>query len=138
MITVKLGGAWRHYSTVAPAHAAVLGTVTRDGIDSGALVRIEATGIYCQLNASTLRSLPQMEVAAAIAAAREGQHGGAGRGQGRKPADGKRGTRRQVVSADESAAVLRAYGDGDLSVGIRRASVLVEEELARRAIGEEG
>lgn len=61
-------------------------------------------------------------------------HGGAGRGQGRKPADGKRGTRRQVVLDDDSAAVLRAYGDGDLSVGIRRASVLVEEEVALRAV----
>ncbi len=134
MITVQIGAMWRHYSTVAPAYAAVLGTVTRDGIDSGALVRIEETGIYCQLNAGSLRSLPQLEVAAAIAAARQGQHGGAGRGQGRKPADGKRGTRRQVVLDDDSAAVLRAYGDGDLSVGIRRASVLVEEEVALRAV----
>ncbi len=48
--------------------------------------------------------------------------GGAGRGQGRKPADGKRGSRRNVVLDDASADTLRELGDGDLSLGIRMAA----------------
>lgn len=56
--------------------------------------------------------------------------GGAGRGQGRKPADGKRGTRRNVTLDDESAATLRDFGSGDLSLGIRNAADLVRETLA--------
>lgn len=140
MITVQLGAPWRHFSNVAPAYAAVLGTVTRDGIDSGALVRIEATGIYCQLNAGALRSLPQREVVAAIAAARQGQHGGAGRGQGRKPADGKRGERgeRYNVTLDaDSVEILRGYGGGELSLGIRLAATLVEREVGRLECAQE-
>lgn len=137
MITVQLGAPWRHFSNVAPAYAAVLGTVTRDGIDSGALVRIEETGIYCQLNAGSLRSLPQREVAAAIAAARQGQHGGAGRGQGRKPRDGKRGDRYNVTLDADSVEILRGYGDGELSRGIRLAATLVEREVGRREYAQE-
>jgi hypothetical protein len=50
-------------------------------------------------------------------------HGGPGRGQGRKSADGAKGLkRRNVTIDDESAEKLRAYGDGDLSLGIRRAA----------------
>jgi len=37
----------------------VLGTVSRGGIDTGALVRNQRTGIYCQANAGSLRSLSQ-------------------------------------------------------------------------------
>ena len=137
MITVQLGAPWRHFSNVVPAYAAVLGTVTRDGIDSGALVRVEATGIYCQMNAGALRSLPQDETAAAIAAARQGQHGGAGLGQGRKPRDGKRGERYNVTLDADSVEILRGYGDGELSRGIRLAATLVEREVGRREYAQE-
>lgn len=54
-------------------------------------------------------------------------HGGAGRGQGRKAADGVGAVERKNVTLDaESIETLRAYGDGDLSLGIRRAAVLVK------------
>lgn len=53
--------------------------------------------------------------------------GGAGRGQGRKPADGVCAVERKNVTLDaESIDTLRAYGDGDLSLGIRRAAGLVK------------
>lgn len=53
--------------------------------------------------------------------------GGAGRGQGRKPADGVGAVERKNVTLDaESIETLRAYGDGDLSLGIRRSAVLVK------------
>ena len=51
-----------------PAGAEFLGTVTRDEIDTGALIRM-ATGIFVQGNAGAIRSLPQSEVAASLAAA---------------------------------------------------------------------
>ena len=53
--------------------------------------------------------------------------GGAGRGQGRKPADGVGAVERKNVTLDaESIETLRAYGEGDLSLGIRRAAGLVK------------
>ncbi len=53
--------------------------------------------------------------------------GGPGRGQGRKPVDGVVAVERKNVTLDaESIETLRAYGDGDLSLGIRRAAGLVK------------
>lgn len=53
--------------------------------------------------------------------------GGAGRGQGCKAADGVGAVERKNVTLDaESIETLRNYGDGDLSLGIRRAAVLVK------------
>ena len=50
-------------------------------------------------------------------------HGGPGRNQGRRAADGATGLRRVNVTIDsQSADKLRAHGDGDLSLGIRRAA----------------
>lgn len=54
-------------------------------------------------------------------------HGGPGRGQGLKAVDGATGlTRRNISIDDASADVLRKYGDGDLSVGIRRAAAHIK------------
>ena len=51
-----------------PAGADFCGTVTRDGYDTGALIRMPS-GIYVQGNAGAIRNLPQNEVAASLAAA---------------------------------------------------------------------
>lgn len=49
--------------------------------------------------------------------------GGAGRGQGRKAVDADGPLERKNVSLDvPSVETLRALGNGDLSVGIRRAA----------------
>lgn len=121
-LTVALGGAWRLYSNTIPAGSRALGTVTRDIGDTGALVQIEATGIYVQVNAGAVRTLPRAKVAAAIEAARAGSQGGPGRGQGAKAADGATGLKRVNVSLDEaSIAAAKALGDGEVSLGIRRA-----------------
>lgn len=58
--------------------------------------------------------------------------GGAGRGQGRKAADGKSGDRFNVTIDEDSVRILRSYGDGGLSLGIRRAALLVEREVGIR------
>jgi hypothetical protein len=59
-------------------------------------------------------------------AARAGTHGGPGRGQGLKAADGVTGLKRRNISIDDaSAEVLRALGDGDLSLGLRRAAARI-------------
>lgn len=121
-LTVALGGAWRLYSNTLPAGSRALGTVTRDIGDTGALVLMEATGIYAQINAGTVRTLPQAKIAAAVDAARAGAHGGPGRGQGIKAADGVTGLKRVNVSLDEaSIAIAKALGGGEVSLGIRRA-----------------
>ncbi len=128
-LTVTLGGNWRIWSNTIPAGSRALGTVSRDGSfsDSGALVQIEATGLYAQINAGALRTLPQAKVAAAIESARSGSQGGPGRGQGVKAADGATGLKRVNVSLDSaSIEALRQFGDGELSLGIRRAAAHVK------------
>lgn len=65
-ITVDPSGNWRMYTNTIPANSELLGTVTRDGYDTGALVRINATGAYVQVNAGAMRSLPGREVARAL------------------------------------------------------------------------
>ena len=50
-------------------------------------------------------------------------HGGPGRGQGLKAADGATGLKRVNISINtEHMAILRDFGDGKLSLGIRRAA----------------
>jgi hypothetical protein len=123
---VDLGGKWRLYTNTLPANSRALGTITRDGYDTGALVLIEATGRYVQANAGAIRSLPQAKVAAALAEVRTGS-GGPGRCQGLKAADGATGLKRTNITIDaESADQLRAFGDGDLSLGIRRAAAHIK------------
>jgi len=63
---VNTSGNWRLYTNNIPAGSTALGTVTRDEIDTGALVRIEATGAYVQVNAGVIRSLDGRKVAAAL------------------------------------------------------------------------
>lgn len=56
--------------------------------------------------------------------------GGPGRGQGRKPADGATGLKRRNISIDDNSAdVLRDFGDGDLSLGIRRSADHIASRL---------
>lgn len=55
-------------------------------------------------------------------------HGGPGRGQGLKAADGATNLKRTNISIDpDSADALRAFGDGDLSLGIRRAAAHIKK-----------
>lgn len=54
-------------------------------------------------------------------------HGGPGRGQGIKAADGATGLKRRSISIDDaSAATLRQLGNGNLSVGIRLAAARIK------------
>jgi hypothetical protein len=68
-LTVNIGGNWRLYTNTIPKNSTPLGTVTRNGRDTGALVRIEATGIYVQVNAGVVRYLDTRKVVASLAAA---------------------------------------------------------------------
>lgn len=125
-LTVDLGGKWRLYANTIPSSGVALGTVTKDDA-TGALVFIERTGMYVRLNAGAMVVLPQVKVQAAIDNARAGTHGGAGRGQGLKAADGATDLKRTNITIDPaSAETLRAFGDGDLSLGIRRAAAHIK------------
>lgn len=126
-LTVNLGGKWRLYANILPPSAVALGTVTTQHGETGALIYIERTGIYAKLNAGAVVSLPQAKVQAAVDTARSGAHGGPGRGQGVKAADGATGLKRTNITIDTASAdTLRAFGEGDLSLGIRRAAAHIK------------
>lgn len=120
-LTVDLGGNWRWYANLLPAGCQCLGTVTTANGETGALL-FTASRVYVRLNAGAMVSLPQAKVQAAVDAARAGTHGGPGRGQGAKAADGATGLKRVNVSLDDaSIAAAKALGGGEVSLGIRRA-----------------
>lgn len=49
------------------------------------------------------------------------KHGGPGRGQGRKPLDGKGATKVAVTLLPEQVKAMKQLGNGNLSAGIRKA-----------------
>jgi hypothetical protein len=69
MITYSKNGKWKLYwgGMPLPAGSEALGTVTRDGYDTGALIRL-ASGQYVQGNAGSIRALDPAAVDNAIAA----------------------------------------------------------------------
>ena len=107
-LTVNKNGNWRLYTNTLPVNSTPLGTVTRDESDTGALVRIEATGAYVQVNASFIRPLDGRKVAAAL--------GTAGR-----PAEMSGGKKVNTYLDAESIAIASKLGNGNVSDGIRKA-----------------
>jgi len=77
-ITINTTGKWQLYwgPSPLPQHSKAIGTVTRDGYDTGALILIEATGIYVQGNAASIRSLPQRDIIIGLHMAEVGARGG--------------------------------------------------------------
>lgn len=67
MLTVSINGKWQLYwgAMPLPAGAQALGTVKRDTLETGALIRL-STGKYVQGNAGAIRTLPQREVEQAL------------------------------------------------------------------------
>jgi hypothetical protein len=57
-ITVNPTGKWRLYQNTVPAGMTMRGTVSRNGIEVGALAKIEATGLYVEIGAGVTRNLP--------------------------------------------------------------------------------
>ena len=69
-LTADIQGEWRLYTTTLPAGSTPIGTVTRGGDDgdTGALVLIEATDTYVQINSGKIRSLDQQKIIEALKA----------------------------------------------------------------------
>lgn len=107
-LVVDTNGNWRLYTNTIPANSTALGTVTRDEGDTGALVRIEVTGVYVQVNAGAVRSLDGRKVAAAL--------GTAGR-----PAEMAGGKRSNIYLDAASREIAERIGNGNISEGIRLA-----------------
>lgn len=107
-VTVNVNGNWQLYTNTLPANSTPLGTVTRDESDSGALVRIETTGAYVQVNAAVIRSLDGRKVAAAL--------GTAGR-----PSEMEGGKKVNTYLDAKSIATAKQLGNGNVSDGIRKA-----------------
>lgn len=110
-IVVDPNGNWRLYTNSIPAGCKVLGTVTRDGVETGALVQTEA-GIYSMLNARVYRGLEQRKVAAAL---------GIEQTTVGRPAEMAGGKRVQVYLDAESISIASSLGKGNVSEGIRKA-----------------
>lgn len=67
MLKVSKNGNWQLYWGIGPlpTGAEALGTVQRETLETGALIRL-VTGIYVQGNAGAIRTLDQSEVGAAL------------------------------------------------------------------------
>ena len=75
-IAINTRGKWKLYWTSPLINGAeALGTVTRDGYDTGALIRTKI-GVYVQGNAGAYRSLPQSDIIVALHMAEVGSTGG--------------------------------------------------------------
>jgi hypothetical protein len=107
-LAVDTNGNWRLYTNTIPENSTPIGVVTRDESDTGALVRIEETGIYVQVNAGAIRSLDGRKVAAAL--------GTAGR-----PSEMSGGKKVNTYLDAESISIAARLGNGNVSEGIRKA-----------------
>lgn len=67
MLKITKSGNWQLYwgYTPLPSGAEAVGTVQRESLETGALIRL-ATGIYVQGNARSIRTLDQNQVKAAL------------------------------------------------------------------------
>lgn len=67
MLKITTSGKWQVYwgYTSLPAGSEAIGTVQRETLETGALIRL-ATGIYVQGNANVIRTLDQSEVKTAL------------------------------------------------------------------------
>lgn len=115
-LAVDTNGDWRLYTNTLPANSTPLGTVTRDESDAGALVRIEATGVYVQVNAGTIRSLDGRKVAAAL-------------GTTGRPAEMAGGKRTNIYLDEDGRSVAEKLGNGNVSEGIRIALAQAKDKL---------
>lgn len=107
-VTVDPNGNWRLYTNTIPANSTPLGTVTHNVGETGALVRIETTGAYVQVNAGTVRNLDGRKIAAAL-------------GITGRPPIMRGGKRVNVYLDDTSLITAAALGSGNVSEGIRLA-----------------
>jgi len=105
-LVVDTNGNWLLYTNTLPANSTPLGTIARDIGDTGALVRMETTGLYVQVNAGAIRSLDGRKVAAAL--------GTAGR-----PAEMTGGKRSNIYLDAASREAAERIGNGNISEGIR-------------------
>ena len=115
-LTVDVNGNWRLYTNTLPANATPLGTVTRDVGDTGALVRMDKTGVYAQINAGAIRNLDGRKVAAAL-------------GITGRPEEMDGGKRVNVYLDASSLERARDIGNGNISVGIRIALAMAKDKL---------
>ena len=66
-LSVQVPGVPSLYSNAIPGNWEIIGTVTTVN-GTGALVRNNKTGVYCQANAGVIKSLPQNKIIAALTA----------------------------------------------------------------------
>lgn len=104
---VDVNGDWRLYTDTLPTDSSSLGTITRDGNDTGALVFIHSTEKYAQVNNGVSRDLDGRKVAAALGYS------------GRKKTLAK-GRHVHIYLDQETIDKAAEIGDGNISEGIRK------------------
>lgn len=105
-ITVNLDGNWQLYTNTIPADSTPIGVITRGDSDTGALVKINSTGLYVQVNAGAIRSVDGRKVSAAI-------------GNNGRPPEMDGGKRVQVYLDKSSLDIAAKIGNNNVSEGIR-------------------
>lgn len=119
---VDLSNNGKQYSKSIPIGCNFIGSVSDDkGHNSGALVYNKITGLYHQLNRGILVSLDQNDVAIAIAKAMNEQS------TTDIPMLNSVKKLRSVNLDDETMTIMRNYGHGNVSLGIRRAAELIKK-----------
>ena len=126
-ISIDLEDDWRKYTVLLPNDSVILGVATVGDL-TGALIKLQtSSGLYKLVVHASVKPLKNdRKVEIALAAARAGKRGGR-LGGGRRAVDGVVGMTRTNISIDVlSKEILREYGGGDLSLGIRKAALLIE------------
>jgi len=108
-LTVDPDGNWRLYTNSIPAGCTVLGTVTRDVGETGALVLTNA-GIYSMLNERVYRGLDQRKVRAAL---------GMPDAPVGRPQEMAEGGRRNIYISNADWQRAQEIGGGNASKGIQ-------------------
>lgn len=125
-ILIDLKSSWKTYTKSYPNGFKGIGciSISIDGvIRKGALMESAAGGSYYIVNGGTPSLLPCADIKDALTIARKGKSGGSGLGQGMRAKDNPGSLLRKQVKLDyETINHLQELGDGNLSLGIRRAS----------------
>jgi hypothetical protein len=111
-LTADIHGEWRLYTNTIPAGSTPIGTVTRgdDDSDTGALVLIEATDTYVQVNSGEIRRLDQQQIIEALRASES------------EIQPSEIVLKRVNIMLDaESLQIATQLGGGNISAGIRMA-----------------
>lgn len=125
---IDLQGNYKTYTKILPVGATVIGTVSTDGQDPGALVQFADTGKYAQVNQNHVRDIDQTLAAIAhCEAMTRPAYVKNNRPIGRPALNLADPMRPRVINLNQTTVdILKAIGNGNLSAGVRIAADMVK------------